>query len=497
MAQSRGAIRTLGARAKQSLSLVRFAPFDVSTPEGRSKERYRRVALATLASIAARGISFLTTLISIPLTLNYLGAERFGLWVTISSTIAMIAFADLGLGNGLVNAIADADGKHDRTAARTHVSSAFFILTAIATILLCAFALLYPLVPWARVFNVTSTLAIQEVGPAVAIFVLCFALNLPLGVVQRVQMGYQELFVNAWWQALGNLLGLAGVVLVIQLRAGLPWLVLALTGAPALAALLNSVVLFALQRPWLRPQLSRVSRASVRAISRIGFLFFVLQIAVAVAYQSDSIVVAQVLGADQVTQYAVPMRLFSLAPMILSFMLMPLWPAYGESIARGDIDWVRKTLKKSLFLSLATNVPSAVLLAVLGSTVIRWWVGPNVTPSFLLLLGLGLWAILNSFGGPLAALLNGANVIRFQAICSLLMAVANLALSIVLTHVIGVSGVVFGTVITQLVFVFLPSAFYVPRLLSAIEMRRAPRRDGSPPVSDRLNQSVSLIEGGS
>ena len=74
--------------------IVRLKPFDTSTQEGRSQERYRRAALTMLSSLAARSVSILTVLISVPLTLGYLGVERYGLWMTISSVIAMLVFAD-------------------------------------------------------------------------------------------------------------------------------------------------------------------------------------------------------------------------------------------------------------------------------------------------------------------------------------------------------------------------------------------------------------------
>ena len=41
-------------------------------------------------------------------------------------------------------------------------------------------------------------------------------------------------------------------------------------------------------------------------------MFFVMQCAFAVAYSSDNIVIAQVLGAAAVAAYAVPQKLFSL-----------------------------------------------------------------------------------------------------------------------------------------------------------------------------------------
>src|SRR5690349_17928309 len=90
-------------------SVLQFRPFSTDTPEGRAKERLRRVLLTALVSAFAQAVNMLTMLVSIPLTLNYLGVERYGLWIVISSLITILGFADLGLGNGLLNAIADAN----------------------------------------------------------------------------------------------------------------------------------------------------------------------------------------------------------------------------------------------------------------------------------------------------------------------------------------------------------------------------------------------------
>ena len=97
---------------------------------------------------------------------------------------------------------------------------------------------------------------------------------LPLGVVQQVQLGYQEGFVNSLWESAGRVLGLVGLLLVIYVKAGLVWLVLAMAGAPALAWLLNSLVLFGFRRPWLRPRFQNYHSASARKSSPYRAFFF-------------------------------------------------------------------------------------------------------------------------------------------------------------------------------------------------------------------------------
>lgn len=460
-----GCIRTWLTRA---LLLVRLTPFDTSTELGRSRERYRRVALTTVASILARGISLLTLLISVPLTLNYLGTERYGMWMTISSVVAILSFADLGIGNGLMNAISEANGMDDRMAARMYVSSALGMLSALALGLAVLFCLAYPFIRWETIFRVSSPEAVAEAGPAIAVFAGCFFLSIPAGVVQRVQMGYQQGFASSLWAGLGNAFGLAGVLFAVRVEAGLPWLVLAMSGGPVLASLLNSLALFGVQYPWIRPQWRVATAYAAQRLLRTGFLFLVLQSAAAVAYSSDNIVIAQVLGPKAVTQYSVPMRLFSIAPLLLGMILSPLWPAYGEAVARGDVTWAKKAFFRSILLALLVTAPFSVFLVLYGPQLIRAWVGTTLAPPTGLLLGLGVWTVMGSVGSAVGTFLNGLNAIRFQAICAVVMAVGAIIAKVTLAHSIGLSGVIWGSVLAYTLFTAVPVSILVLKIVPSM-----------------------------
>jgi Na+-driven multidrug efflux pump len=80
---------------------------------------------------------------------------------------------------------------------------------------------------------------------------------------------------------------------------------------------------------------------------------------------------------------------------------------------------------------------------------------------------------MSSVGNSVAMLLNGAQEIRMQAAAAAVMAPLNLGLSIWLTSRIGVPGVVWGTTVTYGLFVLVPMAIYVPRVLRRIEKRHA------------------------
>ena len=103
-----------------------------------------------------------------------------------------------------MNSISKAHGREDQQAATIYVSSAYFMFVTISLAILITFILIYPYVSWEKVFNVKSALAIREAGPALAVFFLCFTANLSLGIVQSVQMGYQEGYLNNLWEILGQ-----------------------------------------------------------------------------------------------------------------------------------------------------------------------------------------------------------------------------------------------------------------------------------------------------
>ena len=461
-------------RMRRTGRILRLTPFDTATAEGRSHERFRRASLSATTSAAAKGIALLTTAISVPLTLGYLGSERFGVWMTLSAIVALLGFTDLGIGNSLLNGVAHAAGRDDRSLIRANVSSGIAMLLVVAVGFGVLFAVVYDYVPWARVFNVSSATALDEAGPAAAVLVACFLVAMPAGAFPQVRLGLQQGYVNSIFTAIGNIAALVFVICAIQLRLGLPWLVLAMAGAPVVATLVNGLVLTA-RTPWLRPSWRDVDFAVGRSLMRIGLLFLVLQLAVAVAFTSNSIIIAAMIGPSAVADYAVVAKLFLIPTVLVGLALGPLWPAYREALSRGDVQWVRRTFRRSIRLSLSVAGIVSAALVVFGLPLIAIWVGTSsVQPSFGLVLAMGIWTTLSAVGTAIAMLLNGAQVMRFQVITVVLMATANIVLSIALTSRIGISGVVWGSIIAYSVFALIPVMFYLPRLFDRIDHAATP-----------------------
>ena len=58
-------------------------------------------------SFGIQGLSILIGLLYVPLLLNYLTQEKYGIWLTLTSILGWFSYFDIGLGNGLRNKLAE------------------------------------------------------------------------------------------------------------------------------------------------------------------------------------------------------------------------------------------------------------------------------------------------------------------------------------------------------------------------------------------------------
>jgi O-antigen/teichoic acid export membrane protein len=312
----------------------------------------------------------------------------------------------------------------------------------------------YPFLPWPRLFNVKSGAVAAEGARAFLVLYTWFILNIPLDVVTRAQAGLQRGYSSLLVSAVGNILSLCGIAVAIGFRANLACLVFASTFGVIAATLANAWCLFR-DHPWLLPTRHAYTKKSAHKILKLGALFFVLQCMSAIGFASDNIVIAQVMGAAAVAMYAVPQKLFNLVFVLVNMGIGPLWPAYGEAIASGDVAWVRRIFLKSLRITLAIAAPVCLLLALTGPWILTAVLGKSLHVPRSLFLIFALWGIIYSVSAPIGTLLNGAGVLKLQSICATVASVVNLGLSIFFTRRLGMIGVCMGSIIAQ-VLISLP-----------------------------------------
>ena len=436
-------------------------PFDVGLPGGRSKERYRRLALTAVTGPISSVCGFLTFAVSVPLTIHYLGPERYGAWMSISSLMAFLKFSDLGLGNGLIGAISQAEGRDDRLYAKRAISSVLVCLCVIACFLLAVFPLSARIIHWDYLIGLASLKDHGEIQSAIWIFVALYAISLPLNMVQQVQRSLQQGYISNLWNALGNLLTLACILIAARHHASIPCLVAIISGIPLIPSLGNGIVLYGFQRPDLKPSVGNFDWAVAKGLLGKGLLFFGLGIAGALAFDSQNIVIAHILGPASVGAYAVVQRLFSVIAIVAGYLTAPLWPAFGEAIGRKEWTWVGRALKRGMTINAIIAIGLATLISLLSGPILLHWTHGAISAPQGFIVGFAVWAVISAISAPISMLLNAAHLLWFQLVSSLLFGLLTVASTIYLLPVIGLSASVWSMTAVYLITQLVPYLIYL------------------------------------
>src|ERR1044072_9256718 len=109
-----------------------------SAPTDERERRSRSIVRGTAAALVARAIGSLAGIITVPLTVRYLGPERYGVWMTISSVLVFLGFGAFGIASSLTHAVGRQFGKNDRESARRYVTPTLIALSVVASLFVIA-----------------------------------------------------------------------------------------------------------------------------------------------------------------------------------------------------------------------------------------------------------------------------------------------------------------------------------------------------------------------
>jgi O-antigen/teichoic acid export membrane protein len=444
--------------------------FKSSSDMGR--ERYRRASVTAAASLIQKALTIVISFVSVPLTVHYLGPERYGVWLTISSLLVWMAMTDFGLsGNALVNVLSEAHGRDDRQAAREYASSTVWALIAVAAFLAIVTIASFPFIPWSSVFRV-STVPVHELSLACALTLAFFIIGLPLSVQYSIYSAYQDGFLSNAWGIAMNVSTLVALVIVTRFHGGLPQLVLALSGTRAFLGLISVYYVFFKRYRWLLPVPSAVRWHCVRRLFKLGAKYFMIQLGALGIYQSQPMIITQLLGPAKVMIFVVAQKIITLPMDVIYMVTAPLIPAFGEAKARNHWKWIHGAYRNATLASLAAGVPVMVAIALVAKPLIRVWAGPAAVPDTSLILWLSLYNLIGvalMAGGQLLVGLERLNGFTLSIIlCSL----GSIGLGILFGHWMGLNGIAAAMAASKFLILLPIQLWAVRRVFTAGKARR-------------------------
>ena len=386
-------------------------------------------------------VGLLTSLVIVPITINYLNNEVYGIWMTITSILYWITTFDIGLGNGMRNYLAESLATNDTKLGKKYISTTMLLLSLIA--LSMAIVLLYPLITinFNSFFN-TNAIAGNELRMAVVIAVGFTLMNFVLKNIGMIFVAMQKYAINDLLSISGNVIALIIIYILTKVTTGnLVLVVLAYTMTSCVAFLLAAIPLF-WKHPELKPSLRFFDKSLGKKIVGKGLGFFVIQISSClVIFGAANFFITQSCGPAAVTTYNIAYKFFNLLVIAYTIILAPMWNAYTDAYVKGDMQWIKATFNKALKFWVL-SICGGLGMLLICNLFYKLWIGNMVEVPLSVSASTLVYVCFFNLNNCATYLINGLNKIFVQIIISLAVTALYIISVLAIGGKLGVEGIV-------------------------------------------------------
>jgi O-antigen/teichoic acid export membrane protein len=179
-------------------------------------------------------------------------------------------------------------------------------------------------------------------------------------------------------------------------------------------------------------------------------------------YQSQPMIITQMLGPASVVIFVVSYKIITL-PMDLTYMAnQPFIAAFGEAKARGDWVWIRNAYWKTTWTSTGIGLSLVALMALVAKPLIRIWATASAVPTTAFILWLSIYVMIGIALMPTYQFLSGIEKVTPLMISTALCAIAVIGAGILLARGHGLVGLAMAMALSKL-FTFWPIQLYEVR----------------------------------
>jgi O-antigen/teichoic acid export membrane protein len=391
----------------------------------------------------------------LPYILAKIGQSALGVWILVGSFSGYLGLFDFGIGFAVVRFVARYQKTSEPEKRNEVVATAFYVACLLSLLVLTA--TLFITFHAADFFNIPADLVGQSQA-VIFLIGLSIAIGFPLSIFSETLAG------GLWRYDLFNKVGLlmalfrTGLtVVLLELQWGLTGLGLAALIGSILGYLWRMRILFSLL-PDLSIHPRLVTWTVIKKIGDYSFYSFILVLSGRIAFYSDSFIVGVFRSVEDIAVFGIAAKLTE----YLRQLIFTITRLFSPIASRYDPEVDQASLRRIFYdggrLHLLFSLPLSLILFFWGGNFIRFWMGDGFAPSQVILQILLLGHIVSFLQGIGGELLLGVGRHRFFALLSMLSAIINIALSIILVQKLGLVGVAWGTTIPLAVL----SLLYLP-----------------------------------
>ena len=419
----------------------------------KSDQRTNVIKKNIVISFIYKMLSIALSLAIVPVTVNYVNGEQYGIWLTISSIVAWIGYFDLGLGHGLRNKYAVAKARGNVKLIKQLISTTYILFVAIFAIIFLVFSIANRYIDWCSFLKITQldNSALRTIMFALVGF---FCLNMVFKILNSLLLADQRTGYASGITVIEQFCSLL-IILIISntLEANLFNLVFTYSCVPCFVLLALSLYHFLSKNGFFRqyrPSLKLVNPSLCSGLLTLGGKFFVIQVSLVFIFQSVNIILSRNCGQLAVTQYNLSYKYFQILYMISVILMTPYWSAFTDAYAKKDFEWMKKTYTRILRISLLF-IPAYIVMLLLAPLYFELWIGKQVEIPFFLNVTMGIYILAQTYCGVQMFIINGIGKVLIQLIVYVSFAILSIPLMSFLSFEYGYQGILFVLILVYLV----------------------------------------------
>lgn len=418
----------------------------------RGDERTRRMKHSTISMLIIKGLSILVSMAYMPLMLSAIDRTDYGVLLTMTSIVNWVAMLDIGLGNGLRNAIAKNLAQNECEKARENISSCYAALALYVSIILIAFVSIAPLLNWQSILNAPDN-SESELHALVTIVFISFSIQFVVNLITSILYACQMPAITSYIMLTTQILNFVLVYMLVhifEIHSILEIGVVTCFSTP-IVLIIFSFFLFSKRLAHIAPSFKHIHLKSVNSILSVGLKFFVIQIISIVLFQANNIIITQTVGPEAVVTYNIAYKYIGLVVVIFNIIITPIWSAATDAYVREDFEWMTKTLAYIRSVFFCVFIFGLVMFAI-SPWVYKIWLGRGVIEIPYSITGLVLtYCLFEILYKTYGTFINGIGKLHLQMIITSVVAVIYIPLAILFGRRWGLPGVLIANTIVFMV----------------------------------------------
>lgn len=347
----------------------------------------------------------------VPILINTVGKEGYGVWQTILSFISWASILNFGFGNGLRNSIAKLYITKNYKKIGEITSSTIVICFKI---ILGAFILFVPVFYYffdPNMLFINNLINENEIKISFIIFFCFFLLNIILGLSTSVAFGLQRSYLTGLVNSLYLLLSLLVIfILKYFIDLNLIHLSFIFGGIQSLVFL----GLFIWENIKFKLNIKFKKSVEISDITRLSGKFFIVQLLSVIYLTIDNFVISSKLGASITAEYSVVNRIFFSIINVYSIFLIQFWNSVTEAFEKQNFFWIKRKVRVLIGLAFSVFI-ICLILSFNSSFIIKVWLGDsigNIPKSIFYLFS--LYTLFHCINAIFINIQNGIGLLRFQ-----------------------------------------------------------------------------------